>query len=169
MRGEQGLTIHAILVYREIIRIKQRWQRVCGGCVWRTLITGMIYGPRVLLHVDLREPPTPFLGVAQHRSVHQKKFQSTAYFVLQKASPFIPDSIEWEIRLRAVWTPMVCADSLQYFQRSMFEILFSFRSHAPLHPLFLSLSEGGASLTRSVKRSSEINVLYHRPLDFKAF
>jgi hypothetical protein len=42
--------------------------------VWRTLIAGiMIYGPRVLLHVDLREPPTLFLGVAQRRSVHAKK------------------------------------------------------------------------------------------------
>jgi hypothetical protein len=57
--------------------------------VWRTLIAGiMIYGPRVLLHVDLREPPTLFLGVAQRRSVHPKK---SKYFVLQKASPFIPD------------------------------------------------------------------------------
>lgn len=129
----------------------------------------MIYGPRVLLHVDLREPPTPFLGEAQHRSVHQKKIQSTAYFVLQKASPFIPDSIEWEIRLRAVWTPMVCADSLQYFQRSMFEILFSFRSHAPLHPLFPFVERRrGASLTRSVKRSSKINMFYHRAFRFQS-
>jgi hypothetical protein len=45
----QGLTKHAILMYREIIRIKQRWQRcVVGGWVWRTLIAGLIYGgPRV--------------------------------------------------------------------------------------------------------------------------
>jgi hypothetical protein len=116
-----------------------------------------------------RRPKRAFYAVSRHGSAPPSSPQKSKYFVLQKASPFILDFIEREIRLRAVWTPMVCADSLQYFQRSMFEILFSFRSHAPLHPLFLSLSEGGASLTRSVKRSSEINVLYHRPLDFKAF
>lgn len=133
--------------------------------VWRTLIAGLIYGAKGLLHVDRREPPTPFLGVAQRWSVHMKSQSTPSY----RTSAFIPDSIEWEIRLRAVLTPMVCADSLQYFQPSMFAYCFGFRSHVPLRPPCLSLSEGGASLTHPVKASGEINVLYHRPLNFEAF
>src|ERR1700734_4034176 len=65
----QGLTKHAILMYREIIRIKQRWQRcVVGGWGLEDADRRIDIRAKGLLHVDRREPPTPFLGVAQRCS-----------------------------------------------------------------------------------------------------
>jgi hypothetical protein len=72
--------------------------------------------------------------------------KKSEYLITQKASAFIPDSIEWEILLRVVWMPMVCADSLQYFQPSMFAYCLV-SDRMCLFALFsLSLSEGGGEL-----------------------
>jgi hypothetical protein len=77
----QGLTKHAILMYREIIRIKQRWQRcVVGGWGLEDADRRIDIRAKGLLHVDRREPPTPFLGVAQRcSSLHGK----SEYFITQ--------------------------------------------------------------------------------------
>jgi hypothetical protein len=117
LRGEQGLNKTCNSNVQRNNPYQAALAEVCGGgWIWRTLIAGLIYGGQ---GSTPRRPKRASYAVSGRGSTlvsSHEKCQSTSY----RTSAFIPDSIEWEIRLRAVWTPMVCADSLQYFQPSMF-------------------------------------------------
>lgn len=54
-------TKYALLIYREIVGIEQRWQR-CVVVNPDDADTQNDMLAKGLLHIDLKRPPTPFLG-----------------------------------------------------------------------------------------------------------